>query len=77
MKTEKNHFGCSIHGVEANTATPAVIAELKEHLYKNRLIVLKDQVVNEQQYCDYSAEERAVHSGFTVHDSFDKIRDRS
>ena len=29
MKTEKNHFGCSIHGVDANTATPAVIAELK------------------------------------------------
>jgi taurine dioxygenase len=54
MKTEKNHFGCSIHGVEVNTATPAVIAELKEHLYRNRLIVLKDQVVNEQQYCDFA-----------------------
>jgi taurine dioxygenase len=54
MKTEKNHFGCSIHGVEVNTATSAVIAELKEHLYRNRLIVLKDQVVNEQQYCDFA-----------------------
>jgi taurine dioxygenase len=54
MKTEKNHFGCSIHGVEVNTATPAAIAELKEHLYENRLIVLKDQVVNEQQYCDFA-----------------------
>jgi taurine dioxygenase len=54
MKTEKNHFGCSIHGVDANTATPTVIEELKDLLYKNRLIVLKDQVVNEQQYCDFA-----------------------
>jgi taurine dioxygenase len=61
MKTEKNHFGCSIYGVDANTATPAVIAELKEYLYKNRLIVLKDQVLNEQQYCDF-----ANHLGFPV-----------
>jgi taurine dioxygenase len=61
MKTEKNHFGCSIHGVDANTVTPAAIEELKDLLYKNRLIVLKDQVINEQQYCDF-----ANHLGFPV-----------
>ena len=54
MKTEKNHFGCSIHGVDANSVTPEAIAELKKHLYKNRLIVLKNQVASEQQYCDFA-----------------------
>jgi taurine dioxygenase len=54
MKTEKNGFACSIHGVDANAATPAVIAELKDLLYKNRLIVLKDQAVSEQEYCDFA-----------------------
>jgi taurine dioxygenase len=54
MKTEKNGFACSIHGVDANAATPAEIAELKDLLYKNRLIVLKDQAVSEQEYCDFA-----------------------
>ena len=54
MKTEKINFGCNVRDVDANTATPAEIAELKDLLYKNRLIVLKDQVVNEQQYCDFA-----------------------
>jgi taurine dioxygenase len=54
MKTESNNFGCSIRGVDANSATPGEIKELKDLLYKNRLIVLKDQVVNEQQYCDFA-----------------------
>ena len=54
MKTEKNHFGCSIQDVDVNSITPEAIAELKEHLYKNRLIVLKNQVVSEQQYCDFA-----------------------
>ncbi len=61
MKTEKNMFGCSIRDIDANTVTPAEIAELKDHLYKNRLIVLKDQSVTEQQYCDF-----ATRFGFPV-----------
>src|ERR1700674_3876272 len=54
MRTEKINFGCSVYDVDANTATPAAIAELKDLLYKNRLIVLKDQAVSEQQYCDFA-----------------------
>src|SRR5258708_3966636 len=54
MKAEKNDFGCSIRGVDVNAITPAEIKELKDHLYKNRLIVLKDQAVTEQQYCDFA-----------------------
>src|SRR5258708_15051196 len=54
MKAEKNDFGCSIRGVDVNAITPAEIKELKDLLYKNRLIVLKDQAVSEQQYCDFA-----------------------
>jgi taurine dioxygenase len=54
MRAEKNGFGCSIHGVDAKAATPAVIKELKDLLYKNRLIVLKDQTLSEQEYCDFA-----------------------
>jgi taurine dioxygenase len=54
MRAEKNGFGCSIHGVDAKAATPAVIKELKDLLYKNRLIVLKDQILSEQEYCDFA-----------------------
>jgi taurine dioxygenase len=55
MKTEKLDMGCSIKGIDANTATPAEMAALKDLLYKNRLIVLKDQAVTEQQYCDFAS----------------------
>ena len=54
MRAEKNGFGCGIHGVDAKAATPAVIKELKDLLYKNRLVVLKDQTVSEQEYCDFA-----------------------
>ena len=54
MRAEKNGFGCSIHGVDAKAATPAAIKELKDLLYKNRLIVLKDQILSEQEYCDFA-----------------------
>jgi taurine dioxygenase len=54
MRTEKINFGCGVYDVDANTVTPAAIAELKDLLYRNRLIVLKDQAVTEQQYCDFA-----------------------
>jgi taurine dioxygenase len=61
MNAEKLHFGCAVHAVDANTAGPAEMAELKDLLYKNRLIVLKDQAITEQQYCDF-----ATRFGFPV-----------
>jgi taurine dioxygenase len=54
MKTEKINFGCNIREIDANAVTPAEIAQLKDHLYRNRLIVLKDQTLTEQQYCDFA-----------------------
>lgn len=55
MRAEKNGFGCSIFGVDANAAAPAVIRQLKGLLYQHRLIVLKDQDLSEQQYCDFAS----------------------
>jgi taurine dioxygenase len=54
MRTEKNGFGCSIHSVEANTASADTIHELKDLLYKHRLIVLKGQTLSDQEYCDFA-----------------------
>jgi taurine dioxygenase len=54
MKTEKINFGCNIRDIDAKAVTPAEFAELKDHLYRNRLIVLKDQSLDEQQYCDFA-----------------------
>jgi taurine dioxygenase len=53
-RTEKLDIGRSVYGVDANTANAAQIAELKDLLYKNRLIVLKDQSVTEAQYCAFA-----------------------
>ena len=52
MRTEKNTFGCSIYGLDVKAPTPALIKELKHQLYHNRL---KDQTVNEQEYCDFAS----------------------
>src|SRR6266852_2693409 len=54
MKTEKIEIGCSVQGVNATTANAAQIAQLKDLLYKNRLIVLKDQCVSEAEYCSFA-----------------------
>jgi taurine dioxygenase len=54
MRTEKIGLGCSIHQLDAKVTTPGVISELKELLYKNRLIVLKNQKLSEQEYCDFA-----------------------
>ena len=54
MRTEKNGFGCSIYSVDANKAQTAEIEQLKDLLYKNRLIVLKEQALSDEEYCDFA-----------------------
>ena len=54
MKTEKYEIGCGIFGVNVNTLSASEMHEIKDLLYRNRLIVLKDQDANEQQYCDFA-----------------------
>jgi taurine dioxygenase len=54
MQIEKNSFGLNIHGVDCNSATAAEVEQLKDLMYRNRLIVLKDQMLSEQEYCDFA-----------------------
>jgi taurine dioxygenase len=54
IQVEKNDFGCSIHGIDVNTASHADIAELKDLLYRHRLIVIKHQSITEREYCDFA-----------------------
>jgi taurine dioxygenase len=55
MKTEKLDIGSSVHGVDLRNVNAAELQELKDLLYKNRIIVVKNQDLNEQQYCDFAA----------------------
>ena len=54
MQTGKLAIGCSIHGVDAKSLAPGQMLKIKDLLYKNRLIVLKDQALSEQEYCDFA-----------------------
>ena len=54
MKTEQNAIGCSVFGVNAHALSASEMQELKDLLYKNRLIVLKGQAATEKEYCDFA-----------------------
>src|SRR5215210_2680481 len=54
MKTALLDIGCSVTGVDAAKATKSQLKQLRDLLYKNRLIVLKDQNLDEQAYCDFA-----------------------
>jgi taurine dioxygenase len=54
MRTEKLEFGCRVHGADAKQVDRTDIRKLKDLLYKNRLIVLKDQDLDEEEYCDFA-----------------------
>jgi taurine dioxygenase len=55
MRTQKNEFGCSIWDVDATTLAGAQMREVKDLLYRHRLIVLKDQALGDREYCDFAA----------------------
>src|SRR5690349_15882667 len=54
MNTERMAIGCSVYGVSASKASATELRELKDLLYKNRLIVLKEQSVTDAEYCDFA-----------------------
>jgi taurine dioxygenase len=54
MRTQKNDIGCSIWGVDAKTLDGPELRVVKDLLYRNRLIVLKDQCISDQEYCDFA-----------------------
>jgi taurine dioxygenase len=54
MKAVKGEFGCSVYDIDAKVTGSDDMASLKDLLYKNRLIVLKEQNLNEAEYCDFA-----------------------
>lgn len=54
MRTEANAIGCSVHGIDATALTGQQIASLQDLLYRQRLIVLKNQSLTEAQYCAFA-----------------------
>ena len=52
MKTEQLDIGCSVRNIRAQDMSQAEIAALRDLLYRNRLVVLKDQDLDEKAYCD-------------------------
>jgi taurine dioxygenase len=54
MRTAPLELGCSVYGVDAGKASEPEISALRDLLYRNRLIVLKDQALDEQAYCDFA-----------------------
>ena len=54
METSQLDIGCSVTGIDAAKATKTQIKKLRDLLYRNRLIVLKDQNLNEAGYCEFA-----------------------
>jgi taurine dioxygenase len=54
MKSEPNEIGCRIHGVDVNAMSEGQLQELKQALYRNRIVVLKDQSIDERGFCDFA-----------------------
>ncbi|WP_051313437.1 TauD/TfdA dioxygenase family protein [Sporocytophaga myxococcoides] len=54
MKTEKIAIGCNIHGVDVNNISDAEISTLQNELYKNRIIILKNQNISDEAYCNFA-----------------------
>ena len=55
MRTQKNAIGCSIWDVNAKTLAGSQMENVKDLLYRNRLIVLKEQALTDQEYCDFAS----------------------
>jgi taurine dioxygenase len=55
MQTAPLDLGCSVRGIDAVDASESQISALHNLLYRNRLIVLKDQALDEKAYCDFAS----------------------
>jgi taurine dioxygenase len=54
MRTQRNEIGLSICDVDAKALPGPAVRGVKDLLYRNRLIVLKDQALSDQEYCDFA-----------------------
>jgi len=54
MKIKTNDFGCEIQGVDTNNITEQELKDIKSALYKNRLVIFKQQTLSNQEYVDFA-----------------------
>jgi (R)-3-[(carboxymethyl)amino]fatty acid dioxygenase/decarboxylase len=54
MKTTPLAIGCSVEGIDAGKITKPQLKKLRDLLYRNRLVVLKNQNLDESAYCEFS-----------------------
>ena len=55
MRTETNTIGCSVWDIDTKAIAEHTMREVKDLLYRHRLVVLKDQKLSEQEYCDLAS----------------------
>jgi taurine dioxygenase len=48
-------IGCVKSGLNYPSLSGEQIADIKRSVYRNKIVVIKDQQLNEQQFCDFSA----------------------
>lgn len=54
MRTEKIEIGSAVYDVNVKSLSPDELQKLQDALYKNRIIVIKNQQLTEQEYCDFA-----------------------
>jgi taurine dioxygenase len=54
MLTKQNAIGLSVYGIDVKSATSRQLDDLRDLLYAHRLIILKEQVLEDEAYCDFS-----------------------
>ena len=54
MKTEKIEIGSNVYDIDIKSLTPAELEQLQATLYENRIIVIKNQHITEQDYVDFA-----------------------
>jgi len=54
MRLEANSIGCSVYDLDAKALSQTEIIGLQDLLYRKRLIVLKNQSLDELAYCDFA-----------------------
>lgn len=54
MRTEKIEIGSAVHDVNLKSLSGTELQKLQETLYENRIIVIKNQELSEQEYCNFA-----------------------
>jgi len=54
MRIESLDIGCSVTGIDARSVSASQLATIRDHLYRYRLVVLKNQCLDEASYCTFA-----------------------